>query len=247
LSLPSATAAPSYLSSNVSAPTPSSTVGAPSILSPSKAKLSASEINQYVANAARISGVPQNSVISEKVTAEKVANKVAKPKAQANPNEMVILSEASEEDIEASKNYDYNTINDRYLTQVYKQSGLMDKTKPRPATEQTVTDKLPTSPSTLNPINKPNTATPVNPTKTTENLETKVSLDWPLRGAVRSNFGTRKDPINGKHKFHQGVDIAAKRGTPIAAAADGVVVFAGWGKKYGNNVRRRKTHPICTR
>lgn len=230
LPMPSVSA-PLYSSSSVSAPTPSSTVGAPSPLFSSKARLSASEINQYVAEAARMSGKPENNIVAEKVT-----TKVAKPKAQNNSNEMVILSEASEEDIEASKNYDYNTINDRYLTQVYKQSGLIDKTNTRPTTEKTVSDKLPATNPTLNPVNTQNTAAPVNSVKSEENLETKVSLDWPLRGAVRSNFGTRKDPINGKHKFHQGVDIAAKRGTPIAAAADGVVVFAGWGKKYGNNV-----------
>lgn len=63
-----------------------------------------------------------------------------------------------------------------------------------------------------------------------------VSLHLPIRGAIRSVFGPRRDPINGRHRFHQGVDIAAKRGTPIEAAAAGTVVFSGRNKGYGNMV-----------
>lgn len=63
-----------------------------------------------------------------------------------------------------------------------------------------------------------------------------VSLNLPIRGAIRSVFGPRRDPINGRHRFHQGVDIAATRGTPIAAAAAGTVVFSGRNKGYGNMV-----------
>ncbi|MCD6450831.1 MAG: peptidoglycan DD-metalloendopeptidase family protein [Acidobacteria bacterium] len=46
-------------------------------------------------------------------------------------------------------------------------------------------------------------------------------LSWPLFGEVTSLFGPRG---NG---FHTGIDIAAKPGTPIRAAADGVVIYAG--------------------
>jgi flagellar protein FlgJ len=63
-----------------------------------------------------------------------------------------------------------------------------------------------------------------------------VALHMPVRGVLRSNFGVRRDPINGKHKFHTGVDLAAPRGTPIQAAADGKVVFAGRQRGYGNTV-----------
>ena len=53
---------------------------------------------------------------------------------------------------------------------------------------------------------------------------------WPLDGDYRisSGFGTRTDPINGVVKTHGGTDIAAATGTPILAAADGVVEIAGY-------------------
>jgi len=63
-----------------------------------------------------------------------------------------------------------------------------------------------------------------------------VSLRLPIRGAIRSVFGPRRDPINGRPRFHKGIDIAAPQGTPIQAAAAGTVVFAGRNKGYGNMV-----------
>jgi len=45
-------------------------------------------------------------------------------------------------------------------------------------------------------------------------------------GFLGSRFGRRKDPINGRMAFHQGVDISVDRGTPVMATADGRIVFA---------------------
>jgi murein DD-endopeptidase MepM/ murein hydrolase activator NlpD len=67
-------------------------------------------------------------------------------------------------------------------------------------------------------------------------LTSRVALHAPVSGAIRSTFGPRIDPINGRHRFHKGIDIAATRGTPIEAAATGRVVFAGRNKGYGNMV-----------
>ncbi|MFA0757566.1 MAG: hypothetical protein KEFWMYNX_000143 [Candidatus Fervidibacter sp.] len=58
----------------------------------------------------------------------------------------------------------------------------------------------------------------------------------PVSGSIVSGFGYRRHPILGGVRFHCGVDIAAPFGTTIRAAADGVVVFAGWRRAYGNTV-----------
>lgn len=53
---------------------------------------------------------------------------------------------------------------------------------------------------------------------------------WPIRGRVTSEFGPRWGG------FHSGLDIADPAGTPVAAAADGVVAFAGVMDAYGELV-----------
>lgn len=60
----------------------------------------------------------------------------------------------------------------------------------------------------------------------------------PERTEVRisSGFGDRRDPIDGTHKRHSGLDIAAPEGSAIRAAMSGTVRFAGESKGYGNLV-----------
>ena len=65
------------------------------------------------------------------------------------------------------------------------------------------------------------------------------TLQWPLpvAGTITSRFGHRVDPITGKVSSHTGTDIACAEGTPILAAADGIVTVANgldsWGGSYG--------------
>lgn len=58
----------------------------------------------------------------------------------------------------------------------------------------------------------------------------------PVGGRITSGFGMRFHPVIGRYKLHTGVDIACPIGTPIHAAAGGVVILAGWGGAYGNCV-----------
>jgi murein DD-endopeptidase MepM/ murein hydrolase activator NlpD len=55
-------------------------------------------------------------------------------------------------------------------------------------------------------------------------------------GYYSSNFGYRIDPITGRSTFHTGVDIIAPPGTPVMAAAGGVVSAAELHPEYGNIV-----------
>jgi murein DD-endopeptidase MepM/ murein hydrolase activator NlpD len=55
-------------------------------------------------------------------------------------------------------------------------------------------------------------------------------------GYYSSNYGYRLDPISGKSTFHTGVDIIAAPGTPVMAAAGGVVSTVAFVPEYGNIV-----------
>ncbi len=59
---------------------------------------------------------------------------------------------------------------------------------------------------------------------------------WPVKGWVTSGFGMRNSPFTGKRKMHEGLDIAARTGTPVAATADGIVSRAETVTGYGKLV-----------
>jgi murein DD-endopeptidase MepM/ murein hydrolase activator NlpD len=59
----------------------------------------------------------------------------------------------------------------------------------------------------------------------------------PATGVLTDGFGTRNDPITGRRAFHRGLDISARRGTPVLAPADGIVVFAGRNGGLGKTLR----------
>lgn len=68
----------------------------------------------------------------------------------------------------------------------------------------------------------------------------RTLMRTPINGArLSSNFGNRLHPILGFTKLHTGTDFAAPRGTPIYAAGNGTVDYAGKKGGYGNYVRIR--------
>lgn len=58
----------------------------------------------------------------------------------------------------------------------------------------------------------------------------------PVNGWISSKFGYRISPFTKERVFHEGVDIAARYGTPVRATAKGIVIFAGYKAAYGKMV-----------
>jgi murein DD-endopeptidase MepM/ murein hydrolase activator NlpD len=66
-------------------------------------------------------------------------------------------------------------------------------------------------------------------------------------GFMGSRFGSRIDPFTGRSAMHEGVDFNAPIGTPILAAAGGVVIFADTHPGYGNQVDIDHGNDLVTR
>ncbi|HDQ25972.1 MAG TPA: M23 family metallopeptidase [bacterium] len=61
----------------------------------------------------------------------------------------------------------------------------------------------------------------------------------PMSGTYTSLFGERRHPVTGERSFHDAVDIRAKIGTWVGAAAEGTVTYAGWLGNLGYTVKIR--------
>lgn len=62
-----------------------------------------------------------------------------------------------------------------------------------------------------------------------------------------SGFGWRLDPFSGRSAFHEGIDFSAPSGTPIVAAAGGVVIAAEYHHQYGNMIEIDHGNDMVTR
>jgi murein DD-endopeptidase MepM/ murein hydrolase activator NlpD len=71
----------------------------------------------------------------------------------------------------------------------------------------------------------------------------------PIGGDFRmtSGFGLRVDPFTHTLARHEGLDFTAMHGTPILAAADGLVTRSGWEDTYGNIVEVTHAEGFMTR
>ncbi len=69
-------------------------------------------------------------------------------------------------------------------------------------------------------------------------LKDMLPNSTPINAAYNSSsYGWRIDPFNGNKAFHEGLDFTANTGTPIRAAADGIVSAAERTSDYGNIVK----------
>lgn len=70
----------------------------------------------------------------------------------------------------------------------------------------------------------------------------------PVKAAyLGSPFGIRSDPIAGLRALHEGIDFNAEPGTPVIAAADGVVLSAAYHNDFGNMVELDHGEGLTTR
>ena len=68
------------------------------------------------------------------------------------------------------------------------------------------------------------------------NLWEHTPFVLPAKGQITSGFGYRLHPVLGEEKFHEGLDIANSRWTPIYATADGIVTTCNGNGNFGNLV-----------
>ncbi|HSJ78970.1 MAG TPA: M23 family metallopeptidase, partial [Erythrobacter sp.] len=64
---------------------------------------------------------------------------------------------------------------------------------------------------------------------------------------ITSGFGYRRDPFNGRGAMHAGIDFKGAMGSPIYAAAEGRVTFAGWKSGYGQAIEITHGNGMLTR
>ena len=69
----------------------------------------------------------------------------------------------------------------------------------------------------------------------------------PVEGPVGSGFGFRIDPITGRAALHTGLDFPSDVGTPILAAAGGMVVVSETHPAYGNMIEIDHGNQLVTR
>ena len=83
-------------------------------------------------------------------------------------------------------------------------------------------------------------------------LESRLKLlmipnSAPIDGPVGSGFGFRPDPITGRAALHTGLDFRADIGTPVHAAAGGLVLESTWHPEYGRVVEIDHGNGLSTR
>lgn len=67
----------------------------------------------------------------------------------------------------------------------------------------------------------------------TSRVEATPSIRPVQDGYFTDRFGYRRDPFTRQRRFHYGLDISTRRGTPVYASADGICVYAKRSGGYG--------------
>jgi murein DD-endopeptidase MepM/ murein hydrolase activator NlpD len=76
---------------------------------------------------------------------------------------------------------------------------------------------------------------------------TSSGFQWPVQGPLTSPFGERDHVMGGGGtQFHAGIDISVPAGTPVQAAQEGIVVFAGYNGAYGKAIKLDHPNGLST-
>lgn len=76
--------------------------------------------------------------------------------------------------------------------------------------------------------------------------ESQQALKLPKGARLTSTFGYRIDPFRNTWRFHHGLDIAMKMGTPVKALLPGKVLFTGYSQDYGRVIFVEHPHGLVT-
>ena len=78
-------------------------------------------------------------------------------------------------------------------------------------------------------------------------LKIRHGFIWPVEGQLTSPFGEREQAMGGGGaQFHAGIDISVPPGTPVQAAQEGTVAFAGYNGAYGKVVKLEHANGFST-
>ena len=110
-----------------------------------------------------------------------------------------------------------------------------------PSTGSLASTESPSAARIAEPVAPPPVAAQ-DPVKTAEPVGSLPSFRWPVRGRIIAAFGPKPNGLQ-----NDGINLAVPEGTPVKAAEDGVVAYAGNELKgYGNLVLVRHSNGFVT-
>lgn len=135
---------------------------------------------------------------------------------------------------------DYKTVNQKFEraisstknSQTDNEYAKMTQEEQKRAEQITGKCDTPVPQAIINPANNHNYET-IYKTTFSEAIKYGAQIVFPADGIITSSWGDRIHPIFGTVKHHAGVDISLEEGTPLGAARDGKVTYAGWMQGYG--------------